>query len=121
MVFMKSKHILPKNMIYTINEYFFICLPMTKEKKYITNKIVLSIYNDNMQIRKESDLSAFYKVNTLLLWFLNMISCRKRLVFACFTNDFMFGNLISDISCYDNYFYSLYEGVNAGENSDVSD
>ena len=54
-VFVKNKHILPKNITNTIDKYFFICLPMAKEEENAMEKIVLSIYKNNIQINKEKD------------------------------------------------------------------
>lgn len=74
-VFVKSKYILLKNRTYAVKEYFFACLPVAEGEKNITEKIILSIYKEDIESRKERDLFAFYKVNLLLLWFLNTISC----------------------------------------------
>lgn len=66
-IFVKSKHILPKYITNAVKDYFFACLPIAKGEKVAIEKIVSSIYKDNMQIRKEEDLSAFHKVNPPLL------------------------------------------------------
>ncbi len=66
-VFVESKHILPEDMINAKDTYLFTCLPMAKGEKNVTEKVVSSIYKDNMQIRKRGDLSAFYKVDPPLL------------------------------------------------------
>ena len=66
-VFVKSKHILPKNMTYVVEKYSFARLFVVKREKNVIEKIISSIYKDNMQIRKEGDLSAFHKVDPLLL------------------------------------------------------
>ena len=118
-VFVESKHIFPEDMTHAKEKYSFTCLPMAEGEKNATEKIVSSMYKDNMQIRREGDLSAFHKVDLLLLWFLNTISCRRRLVLACFTDDAAYGRLAPDISCYDNYLYSSYESANAEEDSGV--
>lgn len=49
-VYMKNNHILLKNIIYTIEKSSFICLFIVKKKKDVIKKIILSIYNDNIQI-----------------------------------------------------------------------
>ena len=54
-------------MIIIIEDYFFVYLHVVKGNKTIIEKIISSIYKDNMQIRKERDLSAFHKVNLSLL------------------------------------------------------
>ncbi len=106
-------------MTHAKEKYSFACLPMAEGEKNATEKMVSSMYKDNMQIRREGDLSAFHKVDLLLLWFLNTISCRRRLVLACFADDAAYGRLAPDISCYDNYLYSSYESANAEEDSGV--
>lgn len=47
-VFMESKYILPKDITNIISKYFFTYLPIIKKEKNIMEKIVLSIYKDNM-------------------------------------------------------------------------
>ena len=84
-------------------------------------KIVSSMYKDNMQIRRRGDFSAFYKVDQLLLWFLNTVGCRRRLVLICFADDSTFGSHALDISCCNNCFYSLYKNANARNDSDIPD
>ncbi len=118
-VFVKSKHILPKDMRHAAAEYFFARLPVTEEEKNETEEIISSMYKDNMQIRKEGDLSAFHKVDPPLLWFLNTIGCHRRLVLACFADDSAYGRFAPDISCCDNCLYSSYESANAEEDSDM--
>lgn len=66
-VFVESKYILLENIINTADEYSFVCLLMAKREKNITEKIVLSIYKDNIQIKREKDCSTFYKIDLLLL------------------------------------------------------
>lgn len=118
-VFVESKHILPEDMTNAIEDYFFARLPVAKGEKDAIEKIVLSMYKDNMQIRKKGDLSAFHKVNPPLLWFLNTTGCRRRLALACFADDSAYGNLVPKISCCDNCLYSLYESTNAEEDFGV--
>lgn len=72
-----------------------------------------------MQIRRKRDLFAFYKVDPLLLWFLNTIGCYKRLVLDCFTYNSAFRGHISDIFSCDNCFYSSYKAANARNDSSV--
>lgn len=104
-VFVESKHILPKDMTYAAEKYFFARFPVAEGEKNATEKIVSSMYKDNMQIKSEGDLSAFHKVYLPLLWFLNTIGYRRRLVFACFADDSAYGRLAPDISCCDNCLY----------------
>ena len=120
-IFVKRKYILPKDITNAADEYFFACLPIAKGEKNASEKVVSSMYKDNIQIRREGDLSAFHKVNSPLLWFFNIVGCRRCLVFACFADDSAFGNHTPDISCYDNCFYSLYKGANAGYDSSMPD
>ncbi len=118
-VFVESKHILPKDMTHAVEEYSFACLLVAKGEKNETEEIISSMYKDNMQIRKEGDLSAFHKVDPPLLWFLNTIGCRRRLVLACFADDSAYGRFAPDISYCDNFLYSSYESANVEEDSGV--
>ncbi len=120
-VFVESKHILLEDMTNAADEYSFARLPVAKGEKNATEKVVSSIYKDNMQIRREGDLSAFHKVDPPLLWFFNTVGCRRRLVLACFADNSAFGSHAPDISCCDNCLYSSYEGANAGDDSGVPD
>ncbi len=118
-VFVESKHILPEDMPNAVDEYSFAHLLMTKGERNAMEEVVSSMYKDNMQIRREGDLSAFHKVNPPLLWFFNTVGCRRRLVLAYFADDSAFGSHIPDISCCANCLYSSYKGVNARDDSDV--
>ena len=89
-IFMESKHILSKDMTNAVDKYFFTCLPIAKEEKNLIKKVVLSMYKDNMQIKRERDLSAFHKVNPSLLLFINTVGYRRCLVLAYFVNNDIF-------------------------------
>lgn len=66
-LFVENKHILPKNITNTVDKFSFTCLLIAKDEKNITEKVISSIYKNNIQIRKERDLSVFYKIDPLLL------------------------------------------------------
>lgn len=70
---------------------------------------------------EKGDLSTFYKVDCLLLWFLNMVGYCQRLVLTCFADDSVFGSYIIDISYWNNYFYSSYESANNEDDSKMPD
>lgn len=106
-------------MIYVTKEYFFIYLPMAKGEKNVIEKIISSIYKDNMQIKKEKNLFAFHKFDLPLLWSLSKIGYYRQLVFACFVDNFVYKCFVLDISCCDNCFYSLYKSANAEEDSGI--
>lgn len=48
-----------------------------------------------------------------------MIGYCKCLVFTCFADDSTFRSHVSDISCYNNCLYNLYEGINIGDNFNI--
>lgn len=50
-----------------IKDYSFAHLSIAKGEKDTIEKIVSSMYKDNIQIKKEENLSAFYKVDPPLL------------------------------------------------------
>ncbi len=106
-------------MTHAAEEYSFAHLPMAEGEKNETEEIISSMYKDNMQIRKKRDLSAFHKFDPPLLWFLNTIGYRRRLVLAWFADDSAYRRFAPDISCCDNCLYSLYKSANAEENSGV--
>lgn len=64
---MESKYILPKDKTYVIEKYSFTHLSIIKREKDAIEKIISSMYKDNMPIRKKGDLSTFHKINFLLL------------------------------------------------------
>lgn len=74
---MNYKYCLFKDITNTIKDCLFYLFAIIKGEKDTIEKIVLSMYKNNMQIRKKRDLSAFRKINAPLLWFLNIISCRR--------------------------------------------
>lgn len=74
-----------------------------------------------MQIKKEGVLSAFYKVDLPLLWFLNGVGYHRCLVLACFADDSIFRNQVLDIFYCDNHLYSSYKNTNAGDDSGMPD
>ncbi len=47
-VFIENKYILPEDMTEAADEYFFTYLPVAKREKYATEKVVSSIYKDNL-------------------------------------------------------------------------
>ncbi len=47
-VFMESIHIFPKDMTNTADEYSFTRLSMAKRGKNVIEKVILSIYKDNV-------------------------------------------------------------------------
>lgn len=48
LIFVKRKYILPKDMTSITKKYSFACLLMLKEEKDTIEKIVYSIYKDNI-------------------------------------------------------------------------
>lgn len=78
------KHVI---LINAVDKYFFTSLPRAKGEKNVIEKVVSSIYKGNIQIRRDENLSAFHKVDTLFLWFLNMVGLRKYLVLAGFVDN----------------------------------
>ena len=118
-VFVENKHIFLKNMTNVIDKYSFAYLPMAKGEKNIIKKIVLSMYKDNIQIKRKENLSTFHKVDLPFLCFFIMVGYYRHLLLAYFANDFTFRSHILDISCYNNCLYSLYKGANAGDNSSM--
>ena len=60
-VFVESKHILPEDMTNAVEEYSFARLPVAKGEKDATEKIVSSMYKNNMQIRKKKIFLPFIK------------------------------------------------------------
>lgn len=45
---MENKHILPEDMINAVEKYSFTCLFVIKKEKNITEKVILSMYKDNI-------------------------------------------------------------------------
>lgn len=62
-VFIESKHILPKNITNTTKEYFFAYLPVLKKT---LKKIILSKYKSSVLIKRKENLSIFLKMKPLL-------------------------------------------------------
>lgn len=118
-IFVKNNHILLADITNATEEYFFTRLSMVKREKDIIENIILSMYKDNIQIRRKGDLLTFHKVDLPLLWFFNTIGYRKQLILACFVDDSIYESLAPNILYCDNYFYSLYEGTNVKKDSGI--
>ncbi len=50
-----------------------------------------------------------------------MVGYCKHLVFACFADNFAFGNYALDISCSDNCLYNSYKSANSRNDSCIPD
>lgn len=61
-VFVNSKYILPKDITHAVEENFFACLPIVERGKNITEKIISSINQNKMQIRKKKIFLPFIKL-----------------------------------------------------------
>lgn len=72
-------------------------------------------------MEEKKNLFTFHKVDLPLLWLFNTVGYCRCLVPTCFANDFAFRNYSPDISCYNNYFYSLYKGANAKDDFVIPD
>lgn len=59
-------------------------VPVTRKNKAEVDGILTTLYNANMQIRKEKGLNAYQKVDPSLLWYVNIIKCQRRWTFAFF-------------------------------------
>lgn len=66
-IFVNDMHILPKDMDKAAKEFAFARLPVKEDTQEATQDILSAIYDGNMQIRKEGDLSTFHKVDSPLL------------------------------------------------------
>lgn len=112
-IFVEIKHILPKDITSTVEDYSFARLPEIKGGKTVREKIILSIYKDNMQIKKEVNLFTLHKVDLLLLLFLNIIGCYRQQALTFFMDDSDYENLAIEIFCYNNCLYSLNKNAKA--------
>lgn len=66
-VVLESKYIMLKDMTNTLDKYFCAHLPMAKREKSVIEKVVSSMYKNNMLIKREENLSTFHKIDPLLL------------------------------------------------------
>ena len=86
-------------------EFAFARLLVTKDTQEATQDILSTMYDGNMQVRKEGDLSPFHKVDTPLLWLINTTGCHRQLILACFADEFAFAKLPNSVSYCDNCHY----------------
>lgn len=105
-VFVNEMHILPKDMTGAAKEFAFARLLVTKDTQEVIQDDLSTMYNGNMQVRKERDLSPFHKVDLPLLWLINTTGCCRQLILAYFADKFAFAKLPNNISYYDNCHYS---------------
>lgn len=111
-VFVESKHILPDN-ISTLEESPFqkSATPLGPNDEDVAVEIISTLYEKNLQTKRESSPSAYYQVDPAVLWFINTTGCRRRLALACFTDDLAF-KICARGNCCDNCMYALAEEAN---------
>lgn len=66
-VFVENIYFLLEDMTYTAEKYSFAHLPIAEKEKNAIDKIISSIYKDNIQIKRKRNLFTFYKVDPPLL------------------------------------------------------
>lgn len=81
-VFIKSKHVLSKE-ISKASDFASLNLTVTSDEKKVAHAIILHLYKSNTQIHREKQLGLYHKIDLTVLWFINTIGCRRRLIFAC--------------------------------------
>lgn len=70
---MNKLQILPKDMTSTAKEFEFARLSVKKNIWDEAQNILSAMYNGNMQMRKVKDLLVFHRVDSPLLWLINII------------------------------------------------
>ena len=104
----EKKHFLPENIASQwespFRQYRRQLGPLGSKR---ATEIISTMYEDNLEPRKDKAPSVYHKVDPALLWFINTVGCRRYLALACFTSDSFFQGLIST-SCCDNCMYSQW-------------
>lgn len=119
-LFVEQKQVLPENITGAATEFAFARLPIMQENKEEVKKAVQEMYKGNMQIRKEAELSPFHTVDPPLLWYLNTIGCRRRLLLACFVDKYAFNPQVNSNICCDNCIYKQANEDNNERNQDMT-
>ena len=81
MVFVESKHVLPKE-IPKDGDFVGLNSVVAPDGKEVMHAIILHLYKSNTQIRQKEQLDPYHKVDPTLLWFVNIIDCQRRLILA---------------------------------------
>ena len=75
-------------------------MPVLQKNKAEVSALILTLYKDNMQIRKEKGLNTYHQIDPTLLWYVNTTKCRRRLALACFICKTAFEkHLDNNVSC----------------------
>lgn len=73
-VFMESKHVLPKEILEN-SDFVGLNSAVPANKKEEVYAISLHFCKSNTQIRREKQWSLYYKVDLIVLWFINIVGC----------------------------------------------
>lgn len=85
---------------------------ITTNEEEEANTIILHLYESNTQIRQNKQLSFYHKVDPTVLWFVNTVSCQRRLILTYYMQVSTF-TMSYFLDFHDNYIYKN------GSNRDV--
>ena len=85
LVFIEQMHILPDN-VDTITESNFKDSRALVEATNAAEaeRLIAALYEKNMPSKKEKLISAYHKLDPAIVWYVNTISCHRRLLLAYF-------------------------------------
>lgn len=84
LVFVEKKHILPDDM-HEINDSDFknSRAPVEIEDWLGTSGLVAALYKNNLPTTREKTGSVYGTIDPAILWLINSVGCRRRLILAC--------------------------------------
>lgn len=85
LIFVERKYILPDD-VDELEGLDFVHLqsPIKMTNKLKIQEIVSKLYKHNLQTTREKNLTAYHRVDSAILWFINSIGCHRQLALACF-------------------------------------
>ena len=109
LVFIEQMHILPDN-VDTITESDLknSQAPVEATNAAEAEQLIAVLYEKNMPSKKEKLISVYHKLDSAIVWYVNTISCCRRLLLACFMCKLIFKPKAIKY-CYNNCLYEEEE------------
>lgn len=84
-------------------------LPVSQENRDQITDVIIRLYRENIQSKARKTGNAYQKTDSAILWFLNTIGCRRRMVLACFMCKMAFDDQLNRDNCCDNCMFKSVE------------
>lgn len=103
MVFVELKYILLKKILED-SDFVGLNSAVAFVEEKAVHAVILHFYKSNTQLHQKKQLDLYHKVNPTVLWFIHIVVCYRRLIFACSMQASTF-TILCFFDCCDNYVY----------------